>query len=264
MGEAHSGGVFLDVLAARTARPKNIDLHVVWADLDFASRIHFGEHLDLCETGLPRAGGVERRLPHEAVDAAFALQVAESIRPVDFDGGAFDPGLFALSDIEHVCRKTAALGPAQVHAKEHLRPVLRVCATGAGVDGEDRVAAVVRAGKLKLKLQVAKRLFDGGQVFVRARADAVVAFAHRHRKQFGNVTHLVFEATPGLDPRSQCGEFLHNRPRAFAIVPEGGFSGELFEFGYARFVVREVKVAPGCQRCVRPVLSRGLAVRTCW
>jgi hypothetical protein len=38
-----------------------------------------------------------------------------------------------------------ALGPAQIHAKEHLRPVRGLGAAGSGADREERVATVVRA-----------------------------------------------------------------------------------------------------------------------
>ena len=46
----------------------------------------------------------------------------------------------------------AALAPAQVHAQQHLRPVLALRAAGARVDGEDRVRAVVLAAEHLLEL----------------------------------------------------------------------------------------------------------------
>ena len=53
------------------------------------------------------------------------------------------------------------LGPAQVHAQQHLGPVLRLGAAGPGVDGHDGVLLVVRAGELELQLQLAELVLRG-------------------------------------------------------------------------------------------------------
>ncbi len=45
------------------------------------------------------------------------------------------------------------LAVAQVHAQEHLRPILRLGAAGAGMDRHDRVAPVVRPGELQLEIE---------------------------------------------------------------------------------------------------------------
>src|SRR5262249_57933476 len=45
------------------------------------------------------------------------------------------------------------LGPAQVHAREHLRPVLRIRASLAGVDREQCVTCVVLPGEERVLLQ---------------------------------------------------------------------------------------------------------------
>ena len=41
------------------------------------------------------------------------------------------------------------------------------------------------------------------------------------------------------------------------------FFSDLFEFGYAGFSAEEVKVAPGCRRCVRGGRSRGKGCLAC-
>ena len=57
-------------------------------------------------------------------------------------------------EVEHLGAEAAALGPAQVHAQQHLRPVLRLGAAGARVDGEDGVAVVVLAAEHQLELEL--------------------------------------------------------------------------------------------------------------
>ena len=50
-------------------------------------------------------------------------------------------------EIEHRGAKALALSPAQVHAQQHLRPVLRFGAARAGLDGHDGIQAVAFAGE---------------------------------------------------------------------------------------------------------------------
>ena len=50
--------------------------------------------------------------------------------------------------------EASALSPAEVHPQQHFGPVLGICAAGAGMDGEDGVAGVVRAGELELEFEL--------------------------------------------------------------------------------------------------------------
>ena len=50
------------------------------------------------------------------------------------------PGLLAGLEVEDLGAEAVALGPAQVHAQQHLGPVAGVGAAGAGVDRDDGVA----------------------------------------------------------------------------------------------------------------------------
>jgi hypothetical protein len=78
--------------------------------------------------------GSRRADPHQAVDPVLAAG-SRRRRPLDQQRGALDPGLLAGCSSITLDREAAALRPAQVHALQHLRPVLRLGAAGAGVDG---------------------------------------------------------------------------------------------------------------------------------
>src|SRR4029079_1820587 len=81
--------------------------------------------------------------PDEAVDAALRAHPAVRGAPGDVDGGALDPGLLALLLVDDLGPVAMALGPAEVHPQQHLGPVGRLRAAGAGADRQDRAALVV-------------------------------------------------------------------------------------------------------------------------
>ena len=62
------------------------------------------------------------------------------------------PGLVARLAVEHLALEAAALRPAQVHAQQHLGPVLRLGAAGARMDRDDGVLAIVLAAEHLLGL----------------------------------------------------------------------------------------------------------------
>ncbi len=59
------------------------------------------------------------------------------------------------------------LGPAQIHAHEHLGEVGRVVAARTGADRHDRAAVVVLAVEEGLHLEVADRLLQGDELGAR-------------------------------------------------------------------------------------------------
>ena len=81
-----------------------------------------------------RAFASNGRDADEPVHAVLAAQVPEGVVARDAEAHAVDPGLVALLVVDDLGLVAAALAPAQVHAEQHLRPVLRVGAAGARVD----------------------------------------------------------------------------------------------------------------------------------
>ena len=132
----------VDVLPALAAGAHRRDLHVFFLDLDVDLVLDVGGHLDGGEGRLPARVRVERGDAHQAVHAVLAPQVAERVVARDAEARAVDPGLVALLVVDDLGLEAAALAPAQVHAQEHLRPVLRVVAARARVDADDGVRVV--------------------------------------------------------------------------------------------------------------------------
>ena len=104
------------------------------------------------ERGVAARRLVERRDAHQAMDAGLGQQHAVGEVAVDRQRGALDARLVAGLHVHHFALEAAALGPADVHAQQHLGPVLRLGAAGAGMDGDDGVAAIVLAAEHLLGL----------------------------------------------------------------------------------------------------------------
>ena len=95
---------------------------------------------------------IERRDAHEPMHAGFGQQHPVGVVADDGERRALDAGFVAGLDVDDFALEAAALRPSQVHAQEHLGPVLRLGAAGAGMDGDDRVLAIVLAAEHLLGL----------------------------------------------------------------------------------------------------------------
>ena len=110
--------------------------------------------------------------------------------------GALDAGLLAVGDIEDGGVEAAALGPAQVHAKKHLRPVLGLGAAGAGMDGEQGVAGVVGAAEGEVELKPVEAGGDRGGLAGYLVLNGAVVLALGEVEQLFKLGDVAFEAAP--------------------------------------------------------------------
>ena len=69
--------------------------------------------------------------------AVLALEETVGEIALDVYSAAFDACLVALQKVGNGCAVAMSLGPAQIHAHEHLCPVLALGAAGSGVYFED-------------------------------------------------------------------------------------------------------------------------------
>jgi len=85
--------------------------------------------------------------------AAFGFGEAVGVLAAKNHGDALEPRAFAGQRVGDFHLPAAAFGPALVHARQHLGPILRFSPAGAGVDAEDAIAFVVRAVEENLQLE---------------------------------------------------------------------------------------------------------------
>ena len=137
----------VDVLPAGTLGAVGVDPDLVPVELDLDVVVDLRQDLDEGERGLAPLLRVERADAHQPMDAALGAQPAVGPPAVDLDGHALEARLLALLLVDDLGREAVPLGPAQVHPQEHLGPVGRLGAAGAGADRQDGRPVVVFAGE---------------------------------------------------------------------------------------------------------------------
>ena len=136
-------------------------------------------NVDRGERSVPALGGVEGRDAHQPVHAALAGELAEGVFADDGEGGRLDARLFAVLIVVHLGLEALLLGPAQIHAHQHLGPVLALGAAGAGMHGDDGVQRVGLAAEHGARFE----RFGKGAEFLDARVsrsgENILAFARQ-------------------------------------------------------------------------------------
>ena len=132
---------------------------------------------------------------------------------------------FALQPVGHHRLETVALRPSQVHAQQHLGPILALSAAGAGVDGDDGAAGVVRAGEQHGGFQALQQFGVDLGVAFDIGLD-VFAFARQFEQRVEIVGHGADALVVG-DGLLQLLALLHHFLALLGLVPEIG-RGDLF------------------------------------
>jgi hypothetical protein len=160
---------------------------------------------------MPAIAGVEWRFPHQAVHAGLGAQPPVRIGPVDLDRGALDACDFARTLFDHLGPEAARIGPAQVHAQEHGRPVLRLGAAGAGLDVEKRAARIHVAREHAREFQQPHALIESADVAGDVGESRFVPVVLDERQQFGGIGQ----------PAAQLVEFGDRRIEPGALPAKG-------------------------------------------
>ncbi len=166
---------------------------------------------------------------------------------VDLDRCALDARDFAGALVGHGDGEPARLGPAQVHAQQHLRPVLRLRAAGAGLDVEESAARVHLAREHARELELADAFLELRRVLHDFRKSRFVAFRLDERQEFRGIgeaaAQLVEFGDGGFEPRA----FSPQRLRLGRRVPDRRIRElviQLFEALALRVVLKGTPSAP--------------------
>jgi hypothetical protein len=151
------------------------------------------------------------------------------------------------------------LRPPQVHPEEHLGPVGRFRAAGAGADRENRAAAVVLAaeeqgGSFSTEVALERR---GGPIELRGQLRIAGLLNELEGRE--QIVDAGLEPAPQLDLGPEAVGLAEDLLGTSLVVPEPGFAGQRLELGDPAFLRRKVKDAPRSTGSARP--GRGLWTR---
>ena len=218
--QTHGGRGLVDLLAARAGRAVHVHLDVLVAQLDLAVLGDLGHDLHGGERRVPAAGGVKRADAHEAVDAVFALEEAVGVLAFDHDRRALDAGLVAVEIVHELDGVAVALGPHVVHAVEHARPVLRLGAARAGVEGEDGVVRVILAGQQRLEPHGFERLLEAVKFALEVGQHRVVVLFDGHLAHGQHILPRAGELGVAIELVLERLDALLHALAVFGVVPE--------------------------------------------
>src|SRR3954449_10949015 len=172
------GGV--DALPTGPRGAEDVHADLVLGDVHVVGLLDDRQHLDPGEGGLPPALVVERRDADEPVGALLDREGAVGVGHLDGEGGRLDARLLGVAHVVDLGRVLVPLGPAQVHAHEHLGEVGGVDATGLRADGHQRLAGVVLAGEQGAHLELVEHRADAGQLALGLGGGGLVALLLGH------------------------------------------------------------------------------------
>jgi len=193
--------------------------------------------------------GVEGGDAHQAVDAGFGFEMSIGVGSLDFDRDAFNAGFVAVLKIKDVRFITLALDPAQIHAHQHLRPVLRLGAAGAGVDGEDGALVVAGPAEHLAEFEVGDAFFQRIALGFQILEHAFIRLALGEFIQVAKIGCFPGQILPGLDPVAPFGDVAHDLLCSLIVVPETGLGYLFLERSLFVFLGLNVKGTSAERQC---------------
>ena len=231
VGDAHGRIGLVDVLAARARGAVGVDAQVLVDQLDLDVVVDLGIDPDRCKAGLAPCIAVERRDAHEAMHARFGLQPAVGVRPLDLEGAGLDARLFAGAFLEPAHLESAAFGPARIHARQHLGPVLGLGAASAGIDLDIGVVGIGLARQQGLQARLGGFSPRLGQPALRVGDHRLVLLGLGDFDQPDVVVDRGAQALDGGDRGFEPRALLHHGLRLLLVVPKRRILGARVQFG---------------------------------
>jgi hypothetical protein len=123
-----------------------------------------------------------------------------------------------------------SLGPAGVHAQQHLGPVLALGAARPGVDRGDRVGAVVRAGKQRRELELVDVGLEGLDRRRELTSEVGIGLVGQQFVDGRGVVQADDQGVVSADVVAQARELRRDLLRPLLVLPQRWIAGLAFEF----------------------------------
>ncbi|EKD36592.1 MAG: hypothetical protein ACD_75C01451G0002 [uncultured bacterium] len=190
---------------------------------------------------MPAGAGVERGNPHQPVNADLGPRIAVCVFALQRPGHAFYPGFVTGEVIDDGRLETPSFGPTQIHAQQHLRPVLRFRTPGPRMNGHDGVHGILFRSQHHPQLI----LPDGNKEPLEFSADLLLSplilFFRGYLGENPQIVEIVPLLLPFLDDLGQSALFPENLARLVRFIPQTFAQGLLLQLPDAQFLFRDVK-----------------------
>jgi Fe2+ transport system protein FeoA len=135
-------------------------------------------------------------------------------------------------------------GPTQIHPQNHLGPVLRLGAAGAGLNVEVGIVEVHLTRKHAAKLERRELLFESGDIPLDFADRVGVVFLDRERQQLVRVIQTRREFIEYDDNLLELRTLLPQRLRALGFIPDIGLLEFALDLGQTFRFALVVKDTP--------------------
>ncbi len=152
--------------------------------------------------------------------ADLGLEPAVRIIALDAERRTLEPRDFARGRFEKLRLPALVLAPAQIHAQQHLGPVLRLGTAGTGLDVDERVRRIHLAGEHALELELADFRGEVVDVVGDRRDRAFVVLANCEIKQIAGLAERIGQRADAADDAIEARALLAELLRALRVVPD--------------------------------------------
>jgi hypothetical protein len=183
------------------------------------------------------------------VHAGLGPQPAIRVLAVELDRGALDAGDFAAVGIDDLGPEAVLVAPAQVHAHQHVGPVLGLGAAGARLDVEEGAVRVHLAREHALELEPLELCVDRAEVLLDRPHHALVCVGLGHVEELGGLAGASRQFVEGGDHAIEPGPLATELLCALGVLPDGRVFEFAQYFGQSLALARIVKDTPSALRC---------------
>ena len=195
---------------------------------------------------------VERRDAHQPVHSVLGAEQAVRSRSPHDERDALQPGLLARGGVDDLGLKALALGPLEVHAHEHLHPVLRLHPALSDRQRDHGVVVGKGVGEQQVELARTQLFGDRGPFLVQLALQ--VRIAARELVELDQVAGALLQPVPGTDLLAELGGLTRHLAGVSRVVPHARLHELGVELVGAFALGWKVKGAPSAARSVPTAL----------
>jgi hypothetical protein len=181
--------------------------------------------------------------------AGLGSQPAISVIALDLHGGALDARHLARVRVDHFGREATGDRPTQIHAQQHLGPILGLGTARAGLNIKERAVRVHLAVKHALQFEAPDVGFQSLRVLVDVVGGGLVALTLRQLQKLAGVRDPLGGAVDLGCIGTQPGALAPQLLGLLGLGPNGWvleLAADLFEPLFLAVILKETPVRSGC------------------